>query len=188
MENKHRPSSFRSEFSTGNDLIISVASLLIEPIGAKRAQAFQIIPFDFYDKTGFLTGNVNFLRTDRGILMIADLECKIAEVCGLCLTTYDAAIDIHFEEEFWPDFDPLTEQKIETLEGYEGYEGFLIVEGQLDLGEAVRQYIEMTRPMSPRCNKDCVGLSASTLQNTSESVDLIDSRWSKLQTLRDSWR
>ena len=185
MENEHQPSSFHSKSSTGNNLIISVASLLVEPIGAKRAQVFQTIPFNFYDKTSFLTGNANFLRTDRGILTTADIECKITEICGLCLKTYEATVDIHFEEEFWPDFDPLTEQKIETLDDYEG---FLIVEGQLDLGEAVRQYIEMTRSMSPRCNKDCVDLSASIFQNASESVDVIDSRWSKLQTLRDRWR
>ena len=57
--------------------------------------------------------------------------------------------------------------------------GFSVIDGQIDLSEAVRQYTEMERPMSPRCGADCLGLDASA---STEAP--VDARWAALATLK----
>ena len=57
--------------------------------------------------------------------------------------------------------------------------GFAVIDGQIDLSEAVRQYVEMQRPMSPRCGADCPGLET----NTSTEAP-VDDRWSALSALK----
>ncbi len=174
-------------------LTFNVATLLSEPIGARREYALDGIPFTFQHTSTPLHGAIHLLRTDGSIMAVVDLQLTVRETCGACLEPYDTPLTLHLEEEFWPDYDPLTNQQPAVPTDREG---FPIVEAQLDLREAVRQYVEMERPMSPRCSIDCPGPSRSTDQPHDPTAtpgdepgdEPIDSRWAALQPLRDRWR
>jgi len=89
-------------------------------------------------------GEVDLLRTDRGILVRGTLETKVAAVCSRCLTSFDQSLTINIEEEY-----------LVKVEGG----AFTITEGkEIDLTEAVRQYSLLTFPMKPLCRPDCAGL------------------------------
>jgi uncharacterized metal-binding protein YceD (DUF177 family) len=170
-------------------LTFNVATLLNEPIGARREYALSGLAFTFQQTSTPLHGTLHLLRTDGSIVAVVDLELTITATCGACLEPYETPITVHFEEEFWPDYDPLTNQQPEIPDEREG---FPIVEAQLDLHEAVRQYIEMERPMSPRCSSDCPGPTRSSDQPDRPTAPLsdepIDSRWAALQTWKDDGR
>jgi uncharacterized metal-binding protein YceD (DUF177 family) len=170
-------------------LTFNVATLLSEPIGARREYALDGLPFTFQHTSTPLHGTIHLLRTDSSLMAVLNLQLTISETCGACLEPYDTAITLDFEEEFWPDYDPLTNQRPDVPPEREG---FPIVEAQLDLHEAVRQYVEMERPMSPRCSVACPGPTRSTDTprdpTAASSDEPIDSRWAALQTLRDRWR
>ena len=127
-------------------LTVNVSTLLTEPIGSQRHYALADAPFRFNGESVRVCGATLFTRTDGSILADADLDLTITETCGMCLTPYALPVAVSFVEEFWPDYDPISRTRAGIPEGREG---FPIVEGHLGLQEALRQYIEMARPMRP---------------------------------------
>ena len=107
------------------------------------------------------------------------MDLTITETCGRCLTPYALPLTVAFTEEFWPDYDPISRSRPEVPEGREG---FPIVEGQLDLEEALRQYVEIDRPMRPTCGLSCPGPTA-LLPDDEEPP--LDDRWASLRNLRE---
>lgn len=119
-------------------LVIDVSQQLKEPIGSIRR--YRI------DESGerSVYGEVDLLRTDRGILVRGTLETEVKAVCSRCLSSFDQSLTIKMEEEYLP----------EPEAG-----AFVITEDQeIDLADAVRQYSLLTFPMKPLCRTDCGGL------------------------------
>jgi uncharacterized protein len=102
-----------------------------------------------------LTGSVDFLRTDAGILVSATLHCTVAAKCSRCLSDISFPLTITFQEEYLPTVDASTG---ELLPLPDDPDAFLIDKHQvLDLTEAVRQYRLTAEPMQPLCRPDCLG-------------------------------
>lgn len=119
-------------------LVIDVSQLLKEPIGALRR--YRI------DESGDspVRGEVDLLRTDRGILVTGTLETKAQAVCSRCLSSFDQPLTITIEEEY--------------LAKAEAGAFTISEDGEIDLTEAVRQYSLLAFPMKPLCRQDCAGL------------------------------
>ncbi len=160
-----------------NSLLINVSTLLQESIGAVRYYGVDQARCAPLGQHSMLSGDLRLLRTDQSILTTGALSTVVTEICGGCLAEFEAAIRIAFDEEFWPPSDPISGIRLEPPPEREG---FAVIDGQIDLTEAVRQYVEMARPMSPRCGSACPGMGAGALGGDLEP----DARWDALAALR----
>ncbi len=155
-------------------LLINVATLLQEPIGALRR--YEVTAARGVGLEAEVSGSLRLLRTDQSVLATASLSTSVSDLCGGCLQELTVPLELDFDEEFWPASDPMQGVAIEPPPERAG---FAVIDGQIDLSEAMRQYVEMRRPMSPRCGPDCPGLDS---QAPSEAP--LDDRWSALAALK----
>jgi len=119
-------------------MIIDVSQQVKEPIGSFRHYRIS--------ETGDapIYGEVDLLRTDRGIFVSGTLEATVQAVCSRCLSSFGQPLTLKIEEEY-------------LSKAEEG--AFSIDEHQeIDLSEAVRQYALLALPMKPLCREDCAGL------------------------------
>lgn len=161
-----------------NSLLINVAALLQEPIGAVRRYTLADAHFIYEGVRRPIHGDLRLLRTDQSLLATARLRTQADDVCGACLSPVALALDIEFDEEFWPPHDALAGRSRAPQPEPDGFD---VIDSQIDLSEAVRQYAEMARPMSPRCGPNCPGAAALGPLRTPE----IDERWAALAPLRE---
>ena len=122
-------------------MIIDVSQLLKEPAGSRR----------HYELDGIgepqVQGKVELVRTDRGVFVRGTLRSALRAICSRCLNTFDYPVMQNIEEEYL--------SKAE--------EGAFAINagGEIDLSEAVRQYMLLAVPMKPLCRPDCAGLCPS---------------------------
>lgn len=155
-------------------LLFNVSTLLQEPIGSVRR--YEVVNARGNGLSSEVSGALRLLRTDHSILVTAELSTAVADLCGSCLREMTLPLEVSFDEEFWP---PAEAASDDYLQPAQEQIGFSVIDGQIDLSEAVRQYVEMGRPMSPRCGQDCPGLET---EPTSEAP--VDDRWSALAALK----
>jgi len=122
-------------------IIIDVAQLLKEPIGS--VGHYLINEGD--DSPVY--GEVDLLRTDRGIFVSGTLETTLKAVCSRCLSSFVQPLTLKIEEEYLSK----AEEGAFTIEGNQ----------EIDLSEAVRQYALLALPMKPLCRGECAGLCPS---------------------------
>lgn len=156
-------------------LLFNVSTLLQEPIGSVRR--YEVENARGHGLDAEVGGSLRFLRTDHSVLATAAFSTAVADRCGGCLREMTLALEVSFDEEFWPPSETISE---DLLQPPQEQIGFSVIDGQIDLSEAVRQYVEMGRPMSPRCGRDCPGL-----QTDSSSDPPVDDRWSALAALKE---
>ena len=164
-----------------HSLLINVSTLLQEPIGAERAYDIADAPFD-YEGQRRIDGALQLLRTDQSLLARGRLRTTLDDICGGCLAPLTLELPLEFDEEFWPPNDALTGRPIEAPPERDG---FAVLNGQIDLTEVVRQYVEMTRPISPRCAADCPGLGPRVDAASADAEPQLDDRWAALAPLRE---
>ncbi len=155
-------------------LLINVSTLLQEPIGSLRR--FDVDRARGAGLSGEVSGSLRLLRTDQSVLATASLSTAVGDVCGGCLEEIELQLELSFDEEFWPAMDAFSGIAIEPPPERVG---FSVIDGQIDLSEAVRQYVDMGRPMSPRCGSDCPGLDTSA-----STEPPVDARWAALSALK----
>jgi len=144
----------------------NVSTLLQEPVGSTRLaevvdEPVQV-PAAGYAST--VSGRVRLMRTQRGVLVHADLITRPALECGRCLTSFVGELRLLIDEEFVPLRDPVTGEAIEADPDEFRIDG----RNHLDLSEAVRQYEQAALPIQPVCREDCAGLCPVCGQNLNE--------------------
>jgi len=168
-------------------VLINVSTLLQEPVGSARRYTVDHEPVsvaeDRYAQE--ITGSLRLIRSERGVLVMAELELAPAHLeCARCLETFEAPLSVAFDEEYVLEHDPLTGRPLPV-----DAEDFRIDEHRhLDLSEAVRQYEEAALPLRPLCRADCRGLCPHCGRNLNmdpcTSADSPDDRWSALAGLQ----
>jgi len=138
------------------------------------------------DSLSKLTGSVDLMRTDKGILVSVTLHCTIVGRCSRCLIDISYPLTLTFQEEYLPTVDASTG---ESLPSPADPDAFLIDSHQvLDLTEAVRQYRLTTEPMQPLCKPDCLGLCPHCGYDLNQGPcgcpgQETDARWAPLEEL-----
>ncbi len=167
---------------------INVSQLLKEEIGSSRKYKIDETLDIVEDKRdNAVSGEISLLRTQRGILVRAELHTELEFTCSRCLSAFRYPLDISFEEEYIQTIDVNSGLPLETS-GEPG--SFAIDEHHIiDLREAVRQYALLLIPMKPLCREDCAGLCPECGRNLNQGpwgcpVRTVDPRWSKLMNLR----
>jgi len=131
---------------------INVAQLLKEPVGAKRN--YEIDEMAGENNENRVKGNIELIRTSRGILAAGKFTADIKGSCSRCLGEAEKQISFIMEEEFFPVIDMVTGAHLHPPP-----EEFTITANHiLDLNEAIRQYIIMATPTRLLCRPDCPGI------------------------------
>jgi uncharacterized protein len=112
------------------------------------------------DLVGDISGQATLLRTQRGILVTAQLHQVVRLQCVRCLVDTEAPLDFVIEEEFFPSIDLKTGLPIRwDAEGEEIEDAVLIDERHiLDLREVTRQWLLVNLPARVLCRPACAGL------------------------------
>ena len=166
----------------------NVAQLLKEAVGSKREYRIddRIDSDDGADDIT-LQGQLSIMRTDKGLLVGADLDASVRVVCSRCLRKSPNSMTFVIEEEYLPTVDINTGESVHVQDRWEG--SFTIDSHHiLDLTEAVRQYTLTNTPMKPLCREDCQGLCPVCGINKNERScscqgEAIDSRLAPLLSL-----
>ena len=174
-----------------SDTRLNVASLLMENIGATRdvAFAFESFPLDDDLIARDVSGEVRFTRLDNQLLATGRLTGVVTLECVRCLDEYDQEFEAKFTEFFRQSVDVRTGAVIkpedfedELEESDDDETGFGIDEGhQLDVGEAIRQWIVLSLPMRPSCGVHCRGPLLTSTDDSAQG----DSRFAGLADLLD---
>ncbi|XUW99561.1 MAG: DUF177 domain-containing protein [Dehalogenimonas sp.] len=136
-------------------LSFNVAQLEKGPIGSTRDyQIDDPLTVDGQDIN--IKGSVKFTRTNRSVLVAANLKTALPLECCRCLNEYECPLEVQFEEEFFPTLDVTSGLPVDVEDPEES---FTIDEHHvLDLSEAIRQYVILAQPMKPLCRVDCPGI------------------------------
>ena len=171
-------------------MIFNVAGLLTDQVGAtRRGQlAEERLVSGGVEFTG-IEGGVTLMRTDRTILVSAEVEATAITECSRCLEKATVEIDLEFEEEFVPLNSDLVGSKWEDGSD-ETFDSSLLIDdhNQLDLTEAIGQAMAASMPIAPLCRENCKGICPVCWRNRNEfdcECDQlpIDPRWASLASL-----
>jgi uncharacterized protein len=163
------------------------AQLLREPTGSRRA--YQINEQSPDMAAGPVEGEVVLLRTDAGVLAIANLRSTVQIACSRCLALARLQVELSIEEEYYPTVDVETGM---VLPPPVEATPFLIDDHHiLDLREAVRQQLVLAEPMKPLCREDCAGLCPTCGADLNAGpcrcpAPDVDPRWAALSQLLET--
>lgn len=173
-------------------MLINVSTLIQEPVGHARRYEVDHEPVAVPESAFAqeITGSLRLIRSERGVLVTADLDLAPATVqCGRCLEMFETPVSVQFDEEYILDHDPITGRRVEV-----DVDEFRIdAQRHLDLSEAVRQYEESALPLRPLCRPDCQGLCPRCGHNLNTgpcgcAAAANDDRWSSLARLEQQLR
>ena len=141
-------------------LTLNVAGLLQEASGASRRLEIDGF-FPDWDEISLVAptcGAVELARAGKGIVVRSELCATIELSCCRCLDAFDHDVLVQFEEIYYPVFDLATGQAL-RLE-FDNIDSEFLIENvdRLGLSEAVRQHIEISKPLMPRCQPECLGI------------------------------
>jgi uncharacterized protein len=164
----------------------NVAQLLKESVGATRHYEVDE-PGDILGDlpADHVRGEVELLRTARGILAKANLNLNVRQVCSRCLDEIVAPLTVLFEEEFFPRIDVHTGAAVELPDEPDA----LTIDEHhtLDLTEVTRQYAWVALPLAPLCKEDCAGLcpecGVNRNRETCSCQPPVHERWAALGSL-----
>ena len=164
----------------GNDaspLVWNVAGVLGEGIGAMRDYAFDDVEIDpgddlldIGDGNGIdpgeglrlaepVSGRVHLARTNRGLLVDADIHTALATECSRCLREMTVPLDIEIDDEALPSIDLQSGAPVKlSQEDEEAGVIRLTDHHELDLEQAIREAILLNEPIAPLDREDCPGL------------------------------
>ena len=166
---------------------LNVASLLQEPVGSTRDVTVALAKLALADDlvARDIRAVARLTRLKGGILVAASVAATVPMQCVTCLADFDEQISESFSEPFRQIVDVRTGAALPPgeLEGEDDEEvepGFTIDENhELDLVEALRQWIVLAIPMQPSCGPNCPG----PLLTSTEEDGTIDSRFASLGNL-----
>lgn len=149
--------------SLHNDTVVNVVGLLKGQVGSTRTYALHLdaFPLDEELTAEGVIGEVRLTRLQDRILSDVEARGRVELECVRCLRPYDQPFQTTFTEEYRQMVDVRTGANIPAeLVTYTGAddEVFAIDENhELNLGEALRQWILLTLPMRADCGPDCPG-------------------------------
>jgi uncharacterized protein len=168
----------------------NVATLLGEPPGSTRDYLVAGVMIDLGGDLRLadpIEGRVRLSRTNRGLLVQADLETSLDTECSRCLREIEVPLQLHVEEEALPSIDLATGLPLDASAEPETLR--LTDHHELDLEGTVRDAILLAEPIAPLCEPDCPGLCAVCGERLSggphdHGEDAIDPRLEVLRSLK----
>ena len=146
--------------AAGEPLTWNVAGLLAEDPGGSREYDVEDVSISL-DEEGLtlatpVSGHVRFRRTNRGILVDANLSAALGTECSRCLRPMTIPVTMRYEEEYLPALDLASGKPLPTDD--EPEVARLTDHHELDLRPLVIEAINLVEPIAPLCEPDCPGL------------------------------
>ena len=134
-----------------------------------------------------IEGSVDIARTNRGVLVDAQIRSSLAEECSRCLRPAVVPLSITIREEVLPGIDLGTGKAVDT--SAEPEVARLTDHHELDLAALFREAISLAEPIAPLCEPDCPGLCIVCGErlgpdHADHEVDDIDPRLAALRGFR----
>jgi uncharacterized protein len=143
-------------------IVWNVAGLIGEGIGAVRDYAFDGVRIDLGEDLRLaspISGRVHLARTNRGLLVDADVATSLAMECARCLRDIEVPITAEFEQEALPSVDLQTGAPLPADPADEADDVIRLSDHhELDLERSVREAIQLAEPIAPLDRPDCPGL------------------------------
>lgn len=175
-------------------MIYNVAGLLSGELGESRQHEIENERIAI-GQTSFtqINGPVRMMRTDRTVLVTAEIEAVTQESCSRCLEPATLNVSVAMEEEFSPvNADLVDGPNNRSLNDDHSYDPALIIDEQnfLDLSEGLGQALLSTLPIAPLCKDECLGICPNCTVNRNViqcacTKSSVDPRWEALAQLLD---
>jgi len=171
-------------------LTYPVAGLLAEPPGERRAYPIHGVTIQLADDLRLaepLEGRVEIARTNRGVLVAAQLHAAIEAECSRCLREIEVPVDVTIDEEVLPTIDLQSGLPLDT--STEPDVARLTDHHELELGPLVAEAISLAEPIAPLCEEACPGLCSVCGQrlgpdHVAHPEDDVDPRLAALKAFR----
>lgn len=140
-------------------LVYPVAGLLADPPGTSRGFDVGPVRLDVGEDLSLaapVTGRLDLSRTNRGLLVRAELQTGLDATCSRCLRDIEVPVDVRIDEEALPSIELTTGLPVDTVDEPDALR--LDSHHQLDLEPLVREAIQLAEPIAPLCRADCPGL------------------------------
>lgn len=180
-------------------MIYNVAGLLSGKLGESRQHEIENEQLSFGEggkRSSFtkINGPVRLFRTDRTVLVTADIEAVTHDTCSRCLEPATVNVSVALEEEFTPKNADLVGGPSDRSPGEDGlYDPALFIDEQnfLDLREVLGQALTGATLIAPLCTAECLGICPNCTVNRNEyqctcAQNSIDPRWEALAGLADT--
>ena len=143
-------------------LIWNVAGLLGEVAGSARDYVFEDVSIDLGDELKLasqIEGRLRLSRTNRGLLIDADITTSLAMECARCLRDITVPIAVEVQAEALPSIDIHSGQPVvATQQDLDDDVIRLTGHHELDLEPPIREAIILAEPIAPLDREDCPGL------------------------------
>ncbi|MCS7001465.1 MAG: DUF177 domain-containing protein [Dehalococcoidia bacterium] len=174
---------------TVNAMKYNVAQMMKSPVGERRSYPVvgEVVGVDEQAAPIPVSGDVELVRTNHGILAHVVAFLTTTEQCSRCLAELSNAETIEFDEVFFPTIDIITGAPAPKPTEPDP---FLIDHNHvLDLAPAIREYAVVARPMQPLCRADCQGLCPSCGADLNVATcacreSAVDPRWAALRPMQ----
>jgi uncharacterized protein len=171
-------------------LTYPLAGLLGEPPGTERRYEIHGATIDLPDDlrlTEPIDGRLRVTRTNRGVIVDAEIDTTIAGSCSRCLRDIEIPMHVTIREEVLPSVDPATGRPADT--SAEPEVARLSDHHELDLGALASEAISLNEPIAPLCEAACPGLCITCgerlgPEHVAHVEDDIDPRLAALQGFR----
>jgi uncharacterized protein len=171
-------------------LTYPLTGLLSEPYGTARHFPVHGVTIPLPGElrlAGPIEGDVDVARTNRGVLVRADLRTTIEGSCARCLRDVEIPIEVALNEEVLPSIDLATGAPVDS--SAEPEVARLTDHHELELAPLVADAISLAEPIAPLCEAACPGLCPTCGQrlgpdHEDHAEDDIDPRLEALRAFR----
>jgi len=145
-------------------MIFNVAGLLSGTLGDSRQHKIENEQLMVADRLlTQINGPIHLIRTDRTVILDADITAVTQEICSRCLEATPVHISIRIDEEFYPlNMDLMDQLDWDDTDSDFYYDPALIIDKRnfLDLTEGLGQALIASIPIAPLCKDECLGICA----------------------------
>ncbi len=175
-------------------MIYNVAGLLSGKLGESRQHEIENEQLVFGESAFTeVNGPVRMMRTDRTVLVTADIEAVTHDTCSRCLEPATVSVSVALEEEFTPKNADLMEGlNGHSRDGDDYFDPALLINEQnfLDLSEVLGQALTGAIRIAPLCMDACLGICPVCTVNRNDiqctcAQSSIDPRWKALAGLSE---
>ena len=169
-------------------MIFNVSGLLSGTLGESRQHEIENEQLTVADRLlTHINGSIYLIRTDRTVILDADITAVTQETCSRCLEAAPVNIRVKMDEEFYP----LNTDLMDHLDSNsQDNDPALIIDKRnvLDLTEGLGQALVAAIPIAPLCKDECLGICAICAANRN-LIDCScpqshsDLRWKSLDNL-----
>ncbi|MBM4421496.1 MAG: DUF177 domain-containing protein [Chloroflexi bacterium] len=174
-------------------MLVSVAPLLREAVGARESYDFAESPIDPHgENAGLLEAGVrevdavlNGTHTDPGIFVEGKAKASVDGQCSRCLTAIAVPVEAEFAEQYYVTRDVISGASLDNPAPVDAKT--IGSDFRIDFTPLLAEELIIATPFAPLCQPDCRGLcevcGEDRNQRPHQHEEAGDPRWAKLKDL-----